>query len=222
MQFTEFPSCLLERVTIPSTRGETRSGRSRAFHCIDWKDSCVEPPKFTPEQLSVLLQQGVSWIHQQRARFLPSSVPLDQQQKAHLGPFFPSEILDRTRIADISQSGETIPNPPFYETVRAGGARMVPKGAHLTGIAFGDVIVFNRPPTLRTIFHNLVHVTQFAILGEERVIRGYFDTINEAGLWMVVPYEEQAYQMDARFTRDATDVFSVEAEIRDWLRQGRY
>ena len=182
----------------------------------------MEPRKFTPEELSALLQQGVSWLHQQRARFLPSSVPLDQQQKAQLGPFFSSEIIDRTRIADISQSGETIPYPPFYETVRAGGARVVPDAAHLAGIAFVDVIVFNRPPTPRTIFHNLVHVTQFAILGEERVFRGYFETLNEAGLWMVVPYEEQAYAMDARFTRDATDVFSVEAEIREWLRQGRY
>ncbi|HTT32929.1 MAG TPA: hypothetical protein VMH48_04960 [Methylomirabilota bacterium] len=182
----------------------------------------MEPRKFTPEELTSLLQQAVSWLHQQRDYFLPSSIPLDQEQKSQLAPFFPIEILDRARILDASQSGETIPYPPFYETVRAGGARVVPDAAHVTGIPFVDVIVFNRAPTLRTIFHNLVHVTQFAMLGEERVMRGYLETLNESGLWMVVPYEEQAYQMDARFTLDPADVFSVEAEIRDWARQGRF
>jgi hypothetical protein len=53
-------------------------------------------------------------------------------------------------------------------------------------------------------------------------MRGYFQTLNEAGLWMVVPYEEQAYQLDARYTRNPSDVFSVEEEIREWVRSGRY
>jgi hypothetical protein len=39
---------------------------------------------------------------------------------------------------------------------------------------------------------------------------------------MVVPYEEQAYRMDARYTKDPADVFSVEAEIREWLRDGKF
>ena len=39
---------------------------------------------------------------------------------------------------------------------------------------------------------------------------------------MVVPYEAQAYQMDARFTKDPKDVFSVEAEVRGWMRDGKY
>jgi hypothetical protein len=39
---------------------------------------------------------------------------------------------------------------------------------------------------------------------------------------MVVPYEEQAYRTDARYTKDPADVFSVEAEIREWLRDGKF
>jgi hypothetical protein len=83
-------------------------------------------------------------------------------------------------------------------------------------------MVYNRKPTLRTVFHNLVHVTQFAVLGEEKVLKSYFETLNEAGLWMVVPFEEQAYQLDARYTMNPSDVFSVEKEIQDWVRSGRY
>ena len=39
---------------------------------------------------------------------------------------------------------------------------------------------------------------------------------------MVVPFEEQAYQLDARYTPDPKDVFSVEEEVREWLSKGRF
>jgi hypothetical protein len=182
----------------------------------------MEPPKFTLEELNSLIAEAISWLHQQRDLFLPSSVPLDEDQRTELQPFFPAEILSRARIVDASQTGKSIPYPPFYERVRAGGARVLPDAAHMTAIPFIDVMVYNRKPTLRTVFHNLVHVTQFAVLGEEKVLKSYFETLNEAGLWMVVPFEEQAYQLDARYTMNPSDVFSVEKEIQDWVRSGRY
>jgi hypothetical protein len=182
----------------------------------------VEPPKFTAEELNSLIKEAISWLHQQRELFLRSSIPLDSDQRTELQSFFPAGILGQARIVDASQTGETIPYPPFYERVRAGGARVLPDATHMTAIPFVDVMVFNRQPTLRTVFHNLVHVTQFALLGEERVLKGYFETLNEAGLWMVVPFEEQAYQLDARYTMNPSDVFSVEKEIQEWARNGRY
>jgi hypothetical protein len=53
-------------------------------------------------------------------------------------------------------------------------------------------------------------------------MKGYFETLNESGLWMVVPYEEQAYQLDARYTRDPLSAFSVEDEVRAWAASGRF
>ena len=78
------------------------------------------------------------------------------------------------------------------------------------------------PLTLRTLFHNLVHVAQFSILGAERVMESYFHVLNESGLWIVAPVEEQAYQLDGRYTKDPADVFSVVDEIQGWLLSGRY
>lgn len=92
----------------------------------------------------------------------------------------------------------------------------------MTAMPFIDVALFNREPTLRTVFHTLVHVTQFTVVGLERVMNGYFQALNESGLWMVVPYEEQAYRMDARYTKDPADEFSVEAEVREWMRNGKF
>ena len=53
-------------------------------------------------------------------------------------------------------------------------------------------------------------------------MEGYFQVLNESGLWMVVPFEEQAYQLDGRYTKNPADVFSVAEEIQEWIRSGRY
>jgi hypothetical protein len=34
--------------------------------------------------------------------------------------------------------------------------------------------------------------------------------------------EGQAYQLDARYTKNPADVFSVADEIQEWLRAGKY
>jgi hypothetical protein len=182
----------------------------------------VEPPKFTPAELAGLIGEAVAWMQEQRDKYHSLSNPLPEAVKVNLRPFFPGDLLDRLRIKDVSKSGEVIPYPPFYERVRAGGARVVPDAAHMTAIPFIDVALFNRQPTLRTIFHTLVHVTQFSVVGLERVMTGYFKALNESGLWMVVPYEEQAYNLDARYTKDPAEAFSVEAEVRAWLRSGKF
>ena len=182
----------------------------------------MEPPKFTPSELGQLVAQAVSWMQEQRESFLPSSHPLSEEQNRNLQSFFSAEILGRLRVVDAHATGQKIPYPPFYEKVRAGGARVVPDAAHMTAMPFIDVAVFNRQPTLRTLFHTLVHVAQFEVVGVERVMKGYFETLNESGLWMVVPYEEQAYQLDARYTRDPHDTFSVEKEVSEWAANGRF
>jgi hypothetical protein len=50
----------------------------------------------------------------------------------------------------------------------------------------------------------------------------YFHVLSESGLWMVAPVDEQAYQLDGRYTKDPADVFSVVDEIQGWLRSQRY
>jgi hypothetical protein len=186
------------------------------------RTTLMEPPKFSQADLAALLAEAVLWIQKQRDVYLPRSKPLTAEQRAKLLPFFLPENLDRLKIVDVSQTGETIPYPPFYERVRAGGARVVPDAAHMTAIPFIDVAVFNREPTLRTIFHTLVHVVQFSMVGLETVMKGYFKALDESGLWIVVPYEEQAYGLDGRFTKDPSSAFSVEAEVREWIRTGRF
>lgn len=39
-----------------------------------------------------------------------------------------------------------------------------------------------------------IYPSSLARRGIERVVRGYLETLHDSALWMVVPYEEQAYQ----------------------------
>jgi hypothetical protein len=110
-------------------------------------------------------------MQEQREKFVSLSHPLTEDPQSHLKPFFSAETLDRLRVVDASKTGRKIPYP-FYEKVRAGGARVVPDAVRMTAVPFSDVAVFNRKPTLRTLFHTLVHVAQFEAVGVERVLRG--------------------------------------------------
>jgi hypothetical protein len=182
----------------------------------------VEGVKLTPFELSALVAEAGSWLRQQREKFRPYGIPLSDPQRTQLIPFFAAEILERVRIVSLPQIGETMPSPPFFEKLLASGPVMLPDSAHTAAVPFIDVAVFNSEPSPRIIFHTLVHVTQMVIVGPEQVMEGCFQALTVSGLWMMVPFEEQAYQMDARFTANPADAFSVDEEVREWLRTGRY
>jgi hypothetical protein len=142
---------------------------------VGWADT-VESAKFTSAELAALVAEAVSWWKQQREKFLPHGIPLSSAQKMQLKPFFTMEILDGVRIVKLPQTGETIPTPPFYEKILAASSSLLPDPVHTTAMPFMDVAVFNIEPTPRDIFHMLVHVTQLAVVGLDRVLEGYFQT----------------------------------------------
>ena len=99
---------------------------------------------------------------------------------------------------------------------------MVPDAAHLPSIPFIDLVAFSRKPSDRILFHALVQVTQFTILGVERWMELYVRELNKKGLYILIPLTEQAYKLDARFTKDSSDTFSVAEEVQKWAQSGRY
>jgi|SRR5208282_1994933 len=176
----------------------------------------------TETEIVALVAEAASWVNQMRERYRPLAISLDQPQKATLQAFFPAELLERLRVVDLSETGETLPYPPFYSRVRAGGSCVVPDAAHLSSIPFIDLVAFRQKPTDRTLFHALVHVTQFTILGVERFMELYARGLNKKGLYILISLVEQAYRLDTRFTNDPCDAFSVAEEVQQWAQSGRY
>ena len=106
--------------------------------------------------------------------------------------------------------------------MKAGGLRDVPDAAHMSSIPFIDLVALGQKPTDRTLFHVLVHVTQFTILGLERFMELYARGLNKKGRYFLIPLEDHAFALEARFTKDPSDILSVAGEVHQWMQNGRY
>ncbi len=93
---------------------------------------------------------------------------------------------------------------------------------HLAALTFVDVLVFTGPIKERILFHGLVHAAQFEALGLARYTDVYVRSFLQSNRAFLVPLETQAFALDTRFATNPEDVFSVEDEIRNWARDGRY
>jgi hypothetical protein len=184
--------------------------------------SMTEPPKMTKAEIVTLVAEAVSWVNQMREHYRPVATSLAEPQKAKMRPFFPTELLERVRVVDLSETGEYLPYPPFYSRVKAGGSRVVPDAVHMDSIPFVDLVAFGQKATDRTLFNALVHVTQFTILGVERFMELYVRGLNKSGRHYLISLEGHAYHLDTRFTKDPSDIFSVTEEVQQWAQSGRY
>ena len=79
--------------------------------------------------------------------------------------FFPADILDRARVAQNIQPES--PPPAMLEPVKSFA---LPPLVHQPSIAFGDVIIFQGKVKERSLFHSLVHVVQYDLLGTEAIL----------------------------------------------------
>lgn len=102
----------------------------------------------------------------------------------------------------------------------------VPEMSHASAITFDDTIVVVRDPA-RTIddwypllFHELVHVVQYSILGLDLFIDRYLGAFAAAGMdYDQNTFEREAYALQRRFQFAPSTPFSVEAAVLG--RKGR-
>jgi hypothetical protein len=203
---------------------ETAAALNEYYSSIEEKIPSAEaaaphtPP--TEEQIHEAVERVASFLRQQREYYLQSAVPLGSRQKAILAPYFPAAFLERVRVVELQ--GKRVANPPFYEEYRALGFLNLPDLPHMHSLTFLDVVVFNEKVAERTLFHGLVHAVQFEVLGLERYaelfVRGFVTT----KLHFSVPLEAHAFAMESKFAAMPVHRFSVEEQVRLWVRQERY
>ena len=129
-------------------------------------------------------------------------------------PFFPEPSLDLTRLVVLT--GQRVNNPPFYgELVKMGfEPAALPDFALMAAITFVDTVVSHEPFTDRLLFHELVHVVQYAKLGIEDFAAKYVRGFLGGGSYEAIPLEMKAYELDARFAAAPARPFSVESEVQ--------
>jgi hypothetical protein len=159
------------------------------------------------------------YILSSRKEYVGRAIPLDSAQRATLEPFFLPEVLDRARFCMIGAS--RIEDPPFYTMVKMMGLRNLPDFSNMTAITFVDVVVSHEEFTDALLFHELVHVAQYAQLGTTEFASRYVNGFIKGGSYEEIPLEKNAYELEARFSKDKSSRFSVADEVKKWIEDGK-
>jgi len=176
--------------------------------------------QLTEERILEGVERVSSYLREQREHYFHSAAPLNDHQKAVMWPYFSAALLDRVRIVELE--GSRVPNPPFYEEAKALGFVNLPEVAHMHSLTFLDVVVFNEKIVERFLFHGLVHAVQFEVLGLERYANLFVRSFVSTKLHFLVPLESHAFSLESKFAGAPASRFSVEDQVRLWVKQGRY
>jgi hypothetical protein len=164
----------------------------------------------------------VKYIGQRCQTYRPGAAPLSVSQKTVMRPFFPENALNSARLVVLS--GQRVNDPRFYgELVQMGFALAdLPDFAHMAAVTFVDTVVSHETFTDRLLFHELVHVVQYAKLGLPEFAAKYVKGFLRGGSYEAIPLEMNAYELDARFTAAPAKIFSVDAAVQSWIDSGRF
>jgi len=174
-----------------------------------------------PEPRVVQAVKRVSeYLGNQRELFFARGVPLGPRQKDILQNFFSPALLERVRTVELH--GRRLPPPPFYLEALELGIENLPSLTHMASLTFVDVIVFSDLIIERALFHGLVHAVQFQILGVERYTDLFVRAFLRTNAHFTVPLETHAFSLESKFAVDPHRAFSVEEQVRLWVREGRY
>lgn len=155
------------------------------------------------------------WVAARRWAWRRSARMLSEAERSSLAGHYSESLLRRVRITEVDRIDLWAPLSRLGEHLakRAGGVVVSP-----AGLALDDLIVVATVPAAKIsraslLFHEMVHVVQWAALGRRRFLREYLSSWAAAG-WSYhdIPLEEMAYELQARF--DAGERFDAEAEVR--------
>ena len=155
------------------------------------------------------------YIRRQRERLARDAVELAAEFTYELTPYFRPDVLDSTRLC-VSEP-LPIPDLPFSSPLRRCGLH-IPSPSTIAAITFDNVIAAREPLPARVLFHELVHVVQYRLLGIDQFARQYVEGFLAEGSYDRIPLECCASLLEERFASHQTP-FSVELAVASWSKQ---
>lgn len=152
----------------------------------------------------MILWTARAWVRSRRAHYHPAGECLSPDDIDLLTPFHDAELLAGVRVCRVH--------------LRLG---------RIAGITYGDTILIapdaprDGHPWQRLVFHEMVHVVQYDVLGIDGFIDRYLRGWAGGGYrYRAIPLEEDAYAIEAMFTADRLSPFSVREEVERRLAAG--
>ncbi len=133
--------------------------------------------------------------------------------QAQLCGFFSAPVLQETRIVQA-----VMPEPAVYPLVKKLGVKGLLEMSSIHAITLIDVVAYPEKLPLDTLFHELVHVVQYRVLGLKRFAELYVRGFLSGGGYEGIPLEKQAYELGERFRERPTKAFAVEEDV---IRRGQ-
>ena len=168
--------------------------------------------------IDFLITRGQAWVTQQRDVHRPSAIPLDTRARAQFEPFFEAVILDEARFKGVP----ALQNPSFYAELEAVGQSVPLDFTNMHGITFIDTVLlserFGQVSFPGLLFHELVHVVQYRILGVAEFVTRYVRGWAANGYkYETIPLERDAYQLQHRYEAAPNQPFSVREVVERQL-----
>jgi hypothetical protein len=181
----------------------------------------MTPQEFTQPTIAEMVAGVAAYYRQEREMYVRHSEPLAANLRAVIQPYFSKDLLERLKTITLT-GGARIPPPHFYVKAKEMSGGKFPDFVHMASITYIDVIVFHDEIEPRALFHGTAHAAQMSVLGFDQYIELYVRGFAKHLSWLAIPLEAQAFQLEARFAENRTEIFSVEDEIKAWASDGRY
>jgi hypothetical protein len=160
-----------------------------------------------------------SFILASRKKYASMAAPLQTERMRPLQPYFPADILRNARFLVLD--GQRIDDPPFYSMAKMMGIRNLPSFSDVAAVTFVDVVVSHEEFTESLLFHELVHVVQYAQMGTRDFASRYVNGFIKGGSYEEIPLEKNAYELEQKFNSDKSP-FLVADEVRRWIDAGKF
>jgi hypothetical protein len=168
----------------------------------------------SPAMVSQLAAMVENYISSSREKYASQAVPLTDAQRSAMSPFFSSGVLDAARLCVLR--GTRVPNPSMYSMAKMMGISNLPDFSGMAAITFVDLIVSHEDFNDALLFHELVHVAQYAQMDMKEFAARFVNGFIQGGSYEEIPLEKMAHALESRFSQDAEQGFSVEDEVRRW------
>jgi hypothetical protein len=172
-----------------------------------------------PAMVSQLVSMVEDYVTSSRKKYAPQAVPLTDAQRTAMQPFLTASTLDAARLCVLH--GTRVSNPSMYAMAKMMGIRKLPEFADMAAITFVDVVVSHEEFTDPLLFHELVHVVQYAQLGLKEFAARYVNGFIQGRSYEEIPLEKNAYALEGRFSKNGREAFSVDEEVRQWIKAGK-
>jgi len=171
--------------------------------------------------LPYLVQKYHEWLLEQHDLHIASARPLSNEERTLFRDYYDQRILDLVRIATVDH----VSNPGFYSELAELGISSPMDLSQSAGLTLMDCILICKyfesfPPSWNSIlFHEMVHVVQYDILGSKRLLELYLAAwVQNEYQYNSIPFERQAFSLEGRFNRHEPP-FSVRQIVEQELKE---